>query len=53
MAMTYRRSGIVIAALVCLSGVPRFAGAEPQPSARLEKAKDFIADEQWTRAIEV
>ena len=51
--MTYRRSAIALAALVCFAALPRAAAAEPQPSARLEKAKDFIADEQWTRAIEV
>lgn len=52
--MTYRKAGIVLAAaLVCFAAVARPAGAAPQQSARLEKAKDFIADEQWTRAIEV
>lgn len=29
------------------------AAPEPQTSPRMERAKDFIADEQWLRAIEV
>lgn len=53
--MKYRRVGISFAAaLVVVSLLPRTAAAaEPQSSPRLEKAKDYIADEQWIRAVEV
>lgn len=53
--MKYPRFGILFAAaLVALSLPPRTAeAAEPQSSPRLEKAKDYIADEQWIRAVEV
>jgi hypothetical protein len=42
------------AALVLAAGVPALsaAAAGPLQSPRLERAKDYIADEQWQRAIE-
>jgi hypothetical protein len=52
--MKYRISAIVCA--VTLAGivlVPWSAAAEPQSSPRMEKAKNYIADEQWSRAIDV
>ena len=53
--MKYRTSGICLAAAItAVSLMPSTAyGSEPQQSARLEKAKDYIADEQWLRAIDV
>ena len=47
---------ITAAVLVAwMAGVPAAGASEWQPaeSKRLASAKDFIADEQWTRAIEV
>ena len=32
---------------------PSVAAAEPQSSPRMEKAKNYIAEEQWSRAIDV
>jgi HEAT repeats len=53
--MKYRTSAFVFAAT--LAGVAILplpgAAAEPQSSPRMEKAKDYIAEEQWTRAIDV
>ena len=55
--MTYQqiRTAVTRRCASCaVAVVPRLAGAEPQPSSHaLERAKDFIADEQWTRAIDV
>jgi len=53
--MKYRTLGISFAAaLVAMSLQPGVVvAAEPQSSPRLEKAKDYIADEQWIRAVEV
>lgn len=45
----------ILAALALFASVlpaPARANAEPLQSPRLERAKDFIADEQWERAIE-
>lgn len=43
----------IAAVLVTLAGVaPARADVEPQQSRRLERAKDYIAGEQWERAIE-
>ena len=39
----------MIAACVTAAGA---SAAEPQMSPRMEKAKDYIADEQWVRAVE-
>ena len=41
---------VIVAALV-LAG-PAMALARPAESARMTRAKDYIADEQWTRAME-
>ncbi len=44
---------LCLAATLAASVIPAAAAApEPQMSPRMEKAKDFIADEQWLRAIE-
>ena len=43
--------GAVTLALMSV-GAPALAWMEPQQSPRLERAKDYIADEQWARAIE-
>jgi HEAT repeat protein len=44
---------LVLAALASSSFVtPAYAAFEPLQSPRLERAKDYIADEQWERAIE-
>jgi hypothetical protein len=37
---------------LCALAAPARAAFEPLQSPRLERAKDFIADEQWERAIE-
>jgi hypothetical protein len=43
----------LVASLMAASLVAGMSAApEPQTSARMERAKDFIADEQWLRAIE-
>jgi len=39
--------------MFALCAVPARATSEPGESQRLEQAKDYIADEQWTRAIAV
>ena len=45
---------LFVAALFGAAVLPVDArAAEPQSSARLEKAKDYIADEQWIQAIDV
>ena len=54
MAMNCRTRRICAAAVAAVTLLPRgVAAAEPQISARLEKAKDYIADEQWQRAVVV
>lgn len=44
---------IVLAAFAAVSLTLPAGAAEPQTSPRMEKAKDYIAEEQWTRAIDV
>ena len=39
--------------LAAFLAAPVSASPEPQMSPRMERAKDYIADEQWLRAIEV
>ena len=53
--MTYHiiRITLVAAVLAVFSPGVVLASPEPQTSPRMERAKDFIADEQWPRAIEV
>jgi hypothetical protein len=53
--MRYHTVGIVIVMTITASvSSPRAVFAvEPQSSARMEKAKDYIADEQWVSAIDV
>ncbi|HXG55050.1 MAG TPA: HEAT repeat domain-containing protein, partial [Vicinamibacterales bacterium] len=43
----------VLMLLLVMSATPARAAVEFTESQRLDKAKDYIADEQWTRAIEV
>ncbi len=55
--MTYSKIRFIVAgaALALVVGVlpAEAVSPEPQTSAQMERAKDFIADEQWLRAIEV
>jgi hypothetical protein len=46
------RSSLVAAAVMLVLAGAASAAPEPQTSPRMERAKDFIADEQWLRAIE-
>ena len=43
----------VLMLLLVMSATPARAAVEFIESQRLDKAKDYIADEQWTRAIEL
>ena len=43
---------LLATAAVLMQAVPALAAIEPLQSPRLERAKDFIADEHWERAIE-
>ena len=52
--MTNRMIALMFAAAFSVSGAEaRGWTFEPQSSAQMEKAKDYIADEQWLRAIEM
>ena len=44
---------ILTSALLATSLMTGVSAAEPQTSPRMEKAKDYIADEEWRRAIDV
>ena len=46
------RSSLIGAAVTLVLAGAVSAAPEPQTSPRMERAKDFIADEQWLRAIE-
>ena len=49
---TIRFLPAVVAVILALTAGVGAATLEPQTSPRMERAKDFIADEQWLRAIE-
>ena len=52
--MKHRIPAFVFAVtLATVALLPYAAAAEPQSSPRMEKAKNYIAEEQWRRAIEV
>ena len=46
------RAWIFAALAAIAAATPAGAAVEPLQSPRMERAKDFIADEQWERAIE-
>ena len=53
--MKYQTIRILVAASLAAAvmAVGPVSASEPQLSPRMEKAKDYIADEQWVRALEV
>ena len=50
--MTIRKLLAIGAMVVTAAGIARVSAAAAPDSRRMERAKDFIADEQWLRAID-